>query len=204
MGKKNEKKASHENNLLDIIHDFFEKNNLNLELYNEAGLQYEFALYLKKALPDFIIRLEYPITRVYRPNPGFIKKEMDIYLISPSNEKYLIELKLPKENCGTPKEMYRAIQDVKFAEELKSHGFKSCFCILITERISFWAAPQANEEIYYFFNGKEVNFSSIDCSHLPKFLHKNGDINLNKTYSAKWLEFNDAHNHLWKYFILEI
>ena len=204
MGKKNEKKASHENNLLDIIHDFFEKNNLNLELYNEAGLDHEFALYLKKALPDFIIRLEYPITRVYRPNPGFIKKEMDIYLISPSNEKYLIELKLPKENCGTPKEMYRAIQDVKFAEELKSHGFKSCFCILITERISFWAAPQANEEIYYFFNGKEVNFSSIDCSHLPKFLHKNGDINLNKTYSAKWLEFNDAHNHLWKYFILEI
>ena len=68
----------------------------------------------------------------------------------------------------------------------------------------FQAAPQANEEIYYFFNGKEVKFSSIDCSHLPKFLHKNGDINLNNTYIAKWLEFNDAHNHLWKYFILEI
>ena len=187
-----------------MIHSFFLKNNLNLELYSEAGLQHEFAFFLKNALPDFNIRLEYPITRVYRPNPGFIKKEMDIYLISPSNEKYLIELKLPKENCGTPKEMYRAIQDVKFAEELKSHGFKSCFCILITERISFWAAPQANEEIYYFFNGKKVKFSSIDCSHLPKFLHKNGDINLNNTYIAKWLEFNDAHNHLWKYFILEI
>jgi len=141
MGKKNEKKASHEKNVLDVIHSFFLKNNLNLELYSEAGLQHEFAFFLKNALPDFIIRLEYPITRVYRPNPGFIKKEMDIYLISPSNEKYLIELKLPKENCGTPKEMYRAIQDVKFAEELKSHGFKSCFCILITERISFWAAP---------------------------------------------------------------
>ena len=28
MGKKNEKKASHENNVLDIIHDFFEKNHI--------------------------------------------------------------------------------------------------------------------------------------------------------------------------------
>ena len=30
MGKKNEKKASHENNVLDVIHSFFFKNNLNL------------------------------------------------------------------------------------------------------------------------------------------------------------------------------
>jgi hypothetical protein len=189
---------------IELIADFFNQKQNKLELYSEAGLQYELALYLMHALPDYYIRLEYPITRVYRPNPGFIKKEMDIYLVSPSNEKYLIELKLPKENCGTPKEMYRAIQDVKFAEHLKSEGFKACYCVLITERISFWLAPQANEEIYYLFNGAEVEFKSIDHSHLPKFLHKNGSIDFNHSYKVSWEEFRDSHNCLWKYYILEV
>ena len=190
--------------MLKNINRFFEINNNNLELYGEAGLQHELALYLKKELPDFIIRLEYPITRVYRPNHGFIKKEMDIYLISPTNEKYLIELKLPKENCGTPKEMYRAFQDVKFAEELKKHGFKSCYCLLITERTAFWQAPQANEEIYYLFNGDKVEFKSIDESFLPKFLHNKGNIILTNQYSAIWKEFVDANNCFWKYYVLEV
>ena len=190
--------------MLKIINRFFELNQNNLELYGEAGLQHALALYLKKELPDYIIRLEYPITRVYRPSRVFVKKEMDIYLISPTNEKYLIELKLPKENCGTPKEMYRAIQDVKFAEELKTHGFESCYCLLITERTAFWKAPQANEEIYYLFNGVNVEFKSIDESYLPKFLHKNGEISLTQNYSATWEEFTDANNCLWKYYVLEV
>jgi len=190
--------------MIKIISDFFLLKQLVLELYSEAGLQHELAHYLKNKLPDYIIRLEYPITRVYRPSPGFMKKEMDIYLVSPTNEKYLIELKLPKDNCGTPKEMYHAIQDVKFAEELKLSGFKSCYCLLITERTSFWQAPQAKEEIYYLFNGKSVEFNSIDTSYLPKFLHKNGPIQLKTNYSVIWQEFTDANSCLWKYYILEI
>lgn len=190
--------------MLKIINRFFESNQNKLELYSEAGLQHELAMYLRKELPGYIIRLEYPITRVFRPSKGFVKKEMDIYLVSPTNQKFLIELKVPKENCGTPKEMYRAIQDLKFAEELKMHGFESCYCILITERTAFWQAPQANEEIYYYFNGKQVELKSIDNSHLPKFLHKYGEINLTKTYSATWEKFRDANNCMWKFYILEI
>lgn len=190
--------------MLKIIKRFFESNQNKLELYSEAGLQHELAMYLRKELPGYIIRLEYPITRVFRPSNGFVKKEMDIYLVSPTNQKFLIELKVPKENCGTPKEMYRAIQDVKFAEELKMHGFESCYCILITERSAFWQAPQANEEIYYCFNGKQVELKSIDNSHLPEFLHKNGAIILKMNYSVNWEEFRDANNCMWKFYILEI
>lgn len=190
--------------MLKIIKRFFESNQNILELYSEAGLQHELAMYLRKELPGYIIRLEYPITRVFRPSKGFVKKEMDIYLVSPTNQKFLIELKVPKENCGTPKEMYRAIEDVKFAEELKIHGFESCYCILITERTAFWQAPQANEEIYYCFNGKQVELKSIDNSDLPKFLHKYGEINLTNTYSATWEEFTDVYNFPWKYYMLEL
>lgn len=86
---------------------------------------------------------------------------MDIYLVSPTNEKYLIELKLPKENCGTPKEMYHAIQDVKFAEELKLSGFKSCYCLLITERTSFWQALRQMRKFIIYSMGMLWNLNLL-------------------------------------------
>lgn len=61
--------------MIKIIKQFFETKHNDLELYSEAGLQHELAHYLKHVLPDYIIRLEYPITRVYRPSPGFMKKK---------------------------------------------------------------------------------------------------------------------------------
>lgn len=189
---------------MQLLANFFSAKQNDIELYNEAGLQYELALHLTKELQEYQIRLEYPISRVYQPNSGFVKKEMDIYLTSSSGEKFLIELKLPKQNCAAPQAMYEALKDVKFSEQLKEKGFKNCYSLLITERPSFWAALRANEAIYKLFNGTEVNFESIDSFFLPKFLHKKGSIHLNKTYQVKWNEFRDAHNHFWKYYILEM
>ena len=188
-----------------LLDQFFEQNNSNgYELYNEAGLQHELAIYLRNALPDHYVRLEYPITRVFRPLQPFRKKEMDIYITDNEGRKYLIELKVPRENCGAPKEMFHAIEDVKFAEELRSSGFTSCYCILITERSSFWLAPQADSGIYFRFNGEEVNISSIENTDLPDFLMKKGAISLNQTYIATWNPFQDAHNVQWKYYIMEV
>ena len=77
-----------------LLDHFFENNNANgYEIYNEAGLQHELALYLRNALPDHYVRLEYPITRVFRPLQPFRKKEMDIYITDHEGRKYLIELK---------------------------------------------------------------------------------------------------------------
>jgi hypothetical protein len=36
---------------------------------------------------------------------------MDIYITDKEGRKYLIELKVPRENCGAPKEMFHAIDD---------------------------------------------------------------------------------------------
>lgn len=189
---------------IQLLTNFFNTKQNNIELYNEAGLQYELTLYLTQVLPNYKIRLEYPITRVYQPNSGLVKKEMDIYLTSPTNEKFLIELKLPKAAGGIPKGMYEALRDVKFSEQLKDRGFQGCYSILITECTSFWAAPRANEAIYELFNGAEVEFKSVDCTFLPKFLHKSGPIHLNRLYRAKWNDFRDTDNKLWKYYILAV
>jgi hypothetical protein len=187
-----------------LLEEFFVKRNSNgFEIYNEAGIQHELAIYLRDELPDHRIMLEYPTSKVFCPVRLFQKKEMDIYITHPSGCRILIELKVPRVNCGTPKEMYHAIEDVKFSEELKTNGFKSCYCVLLTERVSFWKAPRAKSGIYFKFNGVEVNINSLVADELPNFLIAKGGIKLNNTYYAPWQTFNDANNVIWKYYILE-
>ncbi len=187
-----------------LLEEFFENRNSNgLEIYNEAGIQHEMAIYLRNELPEYQIRLEYPVTRVFRPVRSFQKKEMDIYITNPSGDKILIELKVPRENCGTPKAMYQALEDVKFAEELRANGFSACYCVLITERVSFWMAPQADSGIYFKFNGDAVNIHSLHVAELPNFLIAKGGIQFNNSYHAPWQQFNDANNTRWKYYLLE-
>jgi hypothetical protein len=187
-----------------LLEEFFVKrNSKGFEIYNEAGIQHELAIYLRDELPDHRIMLEYPTSKVFCPVRLFQKKEMDIYITHPSGYRILIELKVPRENCGTPKEMYHAIEDVKFSEELKTSGFKSCYCVLLTERVSFWMAPRAKSGIYFKFNGDEVNINSLVADELPDFLIAKGGIKLNNTYYAPWQTFNDANNAIWRYYILE-
>lgn len=111
---------------------------------------------------------------------------------------------MPKENCGTPLEMYGAIKDAKFLEQLKQNNIDGCYSILITERQAFWNAHQANAGIYQLFNGLGVNISSIDIPQLPNFLHRKGPIELDNIYQADWNEYIDITNRNWKYYILDI
>lgn len=111
---------------------------------------------------------------------------------------------MPKENCGTPLEMYGAIKDVKFLEQLKQNNIDGCYSILITERQAFWDAHQANAGIYQLFNGIGVNIESIDIPQLPNFLHSKGPMLLQNIYQAEWNEYIDINNGNWKYYILDI
>jgi hypothetical protein len=175
-----------------------------IELYSEFGLQHELAIFLRTNYPDLNVRLEYPTPRIFNPLPQFIKKEIDIYVTTLAGERYVIELKMPKDDCGTPNEMYRAIQDVKFLEQLKQNNIDGCYAILVTQRQAFWQASQANAGIYQFFNGHQVNIQSVDVGHLPNFLHKKGPIALNKNYHGNWNKYTDKNNKNWKYYVLDI
>jgi hypothetical protein len=190
--------------LQSITHFFQSINEQPIELYSEAGLQHELALFLRNNYPDFTVRLEYPTTRIYEPTPSFIKKEIDIYITTKNGEKYVIELKMPKENGGTPKEMYHAIEDVKFLEQLRHHNMDGCYAVLMTKHVAFWQAARANSPIYKIFNGETVNFQTLKNEEFPKFLKKSGEIQLNKTYLANWHSLVDIHNKQWKYYVLEV
>jgi hypothetical protein len=189
--------------LKELLERFFQDRHANgFELYSEAGLQHELALHLRAALPDHSVRLEYPVTRIMHPAPSFQKKVLDIYISGSDGAKYLVELKVPKDNCGTPKEMYRAMEDVLFAEQLAKHGSTACYCILITERSSFGMAPQADSPIYARFNGDHVRLDSIDEGDLPEFLKRSGPLKLAGCHTAPWKAFEDAHGLIWKHYMI--
>ncbi|WP_316787083.1 hypothetical protein [Pedobacter frigiditerrae] len=187
-----------------VIIDFFK--NLEAkqtELYSEAGLQHELAIYLRINHPEFTVKLEYPTTWIY-PNSKLIKKEMDIY-IQRGEDKYLIELKMLKSNSGTPNQLYKTIEDVKFGEQLVELGFTNSYCILISNNPSVWQAKTAKGMIYKMFNGDRINISSIaDLTELQSFLQSNNCIQLSKTYSAGWNKLIDYNNVNWQYYILSI
>lgn len=191
--------------MINRINNFFnEIQQRPIELYSEFGLQLELALFLRTTYPDLIVRLEYPTPKIFNPLPQFIKKEIDIYITTRNGLRYVIELKLPKEDCGAPNEMYRAIQDVKFLEQLRQNNIDGCYAILFTGRQAFWQAPNTNTGIYQFFNGQHVNIQSLDIEHLPNFLQRKGPIFLNNNYQGIWNDYIDINNVNWKYYFLEI
>jgi hypothetical protein len=191
--------------MIDRINAFFQQiQDVPIELYSEFGLQHELAIFLRTNYDDLTVRLEYPTPRIFNPLPQLIKKEIDIYLTTQNGQRYVIELKMPKDNCGTPNEMYRAIEDVKFLEQLRQNNIDECYAILITERQAFWNAPQANAGIYQFFNGQQVSIQSIDIQNLPNFLHRKGPIALDLNYQGDWHDYTDINNSIWKYYVLEI
>ena len=191
--------------MIDRINNFFNAiQQTPIELYSEFGLQHELAIFLRTNYTDLIVRLEYPTPRIFNPLPQFIKKEIDIYVSTLAGQRYVIELKMPKDDSGTPNEMYRAIQDVKFLEQLRQNNIDGCYAILVTERQAFWQAPQANAGIYQFFNGQQVNIQSVEVGHLPNFLHKKGSIELNNNYQGNWNDYTDINNTNWKYYVLDI
>jgi hypothetical protein len=191
--------------MIDRINNFFNViQQTPIELYSEFGLQHELAIFLRSNYPDLTVRLEYPTPRIFNPLPQFVKKEIDIYVTTLTSQKFVIELKMPKDNGGIPKAMHNAIEDVKFLEQLRHNNIDGCYAILITECQAFWLARQSNAGIYQFFNGEQVNIQSVNEGHLPKFLHKMEPIDLNKVYKGKWNNYTDVHNKNWKYYVLEV
>ena len=175
-----------------------------IELYSESGLQHELAIFLRNTFQDLTIKLEYPTSRIFYPLPQLIKKEIDIYVTTQNRQRYVIELKMPKDNGGIPNEMYEAIKDVKFLEQLRHANIDGCYSILATSCVAFWDAPRADAGIYEFFNGQQVTIQSIDTPQLPTFLHPKGQIQLVNNYQTDWHNYTDTLNTNWKYYVLDI
>jgi hypothetical protein len=94
-----------------------------IEIYNEASIQYELAIYLRGILDNgYKIQLERNI-KYFNLYGDYIKKEMDIVIFTPDKkEKQCVELKYPTQG-QYPEQMFSACRDIKFLEQLTKSGF---------------------------------------------------------------------------------
>jgi hypothetical protein len=208
--------------VLKMVKKFFEEKIKDIELYNEAGLQYELALYLGKKLEEAKIFLEYPITNEftaeldsdYEKKTKFVKKEIDIF-IENGGERVVIELKFPRSNAGFPGVIYNAAKDVKFGDQIMKSGRANSFItIFITDHKS--VGNGNTNHIYELFNSPDAKIDpciksiKIDDTY-PKFMQDRKEgrykpIELEKEYSFKWKEIahtdGNSDKKVFQYYII--
>ena len=197
--------------VLKMVKKFFEEKIKDIELYNEAGLQYELALYLRKELEADIL-LEYPVTKLDPKETKpvdfkFTKKEIDIF-IKHENERVLIELKFPRANAGFPAQIYNAVKDVKFGVEAINNDKADRFItIFITDHKS--VGNGNTNHIYELFNSNYpkafIKSIEIDDTY-PKFMQDRKEgrykpIELEKEFDIKWKNL-DHDEGAFQYYII--
>src|SRR5437016_2430831 len=108
-----------------LIRRFFaEVGNPDDTCYNEASLQHELALFLRRVLPEeWRLHIERPASWFREAARELTKKEIDL-VVADSDRAHLvaIELKCPRQGQH-PEQMFKACQDLQFLEELVAAGF---------------------------------------------------------------------------------
>jgi len=139
-------------NLFPILNDFVKEiANNTIEIYNEASIQFELAIFLRNRLDNsFKIQLERNVSFFYSNVKDFLKKEMDIVIFNPDKSiKMCIELKYPRSG-QYPEQMFSACKDVKFLEQLKESGFTACYFMMFAEDSPFYIS-KGGGQIYQLF-----------------------------------------------------
>jgi hypothetical protein len=123
----------------------------SVEIYNEFSLQHEFGIYLRSnAPPYFKVRFERPVGSFRLKPLPYIKKEIDIALVSREDDyKLAVELKFPR-NGQYPEQMFKACQDIGFLEQLVDGGFNGgAFVIAVDDALFF--SGDAKNDLYRCF-----------------------------------------------------
>jgi hypothetical protein len=185
-----------------LITEFVELiENDKVEIYNEASLQYELAIFLRNKYPDYKIQLERNISYFGLDKLEFEKKEMDIIIFKDKNnlkEAIIIELKaIIGQNKDRPVTVFQWIKDLRFLEELKSEGAK-CYSIFFTDEDKFLSGTNNVGDLLKNFRNRKVEGTYYKHQNSKK----NNKITLDKYYSFDWKEIKNDQEL--KYFMIEI
>jgi len=125
-------------NTVSLIQEFIQKIiRKEIEIYNEASIQYELAIFLRNKLPDHKIQLERNVSYFGFAKNNFIKKEIDIVIFNyDKTDKSALEIKFPT-NGQYPEQMFSFCKDIKFLEQLKSKGFSNNVFICFADDANF-------------------------------------------------------------------
>jgi len=178
----------------------------DLELYNEAGLQHELAVFLRNNLPrkEYRILIEPNITYIdpHLDKEQFRKKELDLFIEKKNDRKrYCIELKFPV-NRAFPRRMFQVFEDINFLEELVYEaGFERCYFLMATNLSGFWDGEKS--DIYKYFRSKPNKLKQITEDEILPFI-RNEDryepVEIRGKSSFKWRNLKDGY----RYFLVTV
>ena len=167
---------------VDLIRDFISKIADNqIELYNEASVQYELAMFLREKLPDYKIQLERNIDYFGLEKRNFIKKEIDIVIFDEQKtQKTAIEIKFPT-NGQYPEQMFSFCKDVKFLEQLHDEGFQNNIFLALAINQNFWNDKGNPNTIYEMFRKRKIMEGTIGkpTGSKDEFITLNGSHKIN-------------------------
>lgn len=124
-----------------------------IDIYNEFSLQHELGLFIRAQARDSGYRVQYerPVGFFGLGTAGFVKKEIDISIVSSDgNERIAIELKFPR-NGQHPVQMFKFCQDICFVEQIVAAGFTAGFFIAAVDDPLFYRGSASG--IYSHFRG---------------------------------------------------
>ena len=166
-----------------------------IEIYNEFSLQHEFGIHLRKKFPDLKVQFERNVSYLFKEPSHFIKKEIDIIVISSdrTQKQSAIELKFPR-NGQYPEQMFSFCKDIAFVEQLKKAGFSQTYFLAFADDRLFYEG--ATEGIYAYFRGGRQLTGTIQ----KPTGSKDSSIVISGNYTVSW---EPAGNGL-KYAFVEV
>lgn len=186
-----------------VLYDFLDIiKSGEIEIYNEASLQFELAIYLREKLTNSKILLERNISNLglvkYENGKKIIEKsEIDI-LISDAKKgtHFIIELKAPiNQNQVRPVTIFNLIEDIKFLEELQAHAIPGII-LFITDQLGYMKGNRTTGPLLTDIRKGELSGS---YNKHQKIQDGKEPITLKNKYNPEWKNLGDKLN----YFVLE-
>ncbi len=167
-----------------------------IEIYNEASIQYELAIFLRRNLDDiWKIQLERNIGYFGLDKKQCLKKEMDIVIFTSSKqEKHCIEIKYPTHARHAWK-IFNACKDVRFLEQLIGSGFGTSYFVMFADDPRFYN-DKGDDSIYRMFRKNKM----IKGEVIEPTGYKKQALHFSREYNIDWYT---VKNNL-KYFIIEV
>jgi len=193
-----------------ILEKFFKDPIIDFsKINNEASLQLEIAIYLRKILQDSKVSLEIPVNTLVEKDPknlqkkDYCKKEIDI-VVEHKGVQTVLELKFVRKSAGFPMPIYHAIEDVKFCEQILQHTkTKHFITIFLTDHNCVIKSRKKNiKHIYKMFNDENPIIESFKPENKDTITHmkKLKPIELDNDYPIIWKYLHDKMD--FKYYIL--
>ena len=165
------------------------------EIYNEASIQYELAIFLREVIPNYKIQLERNVSYFELNKKHFLKREIDIVLFNTTKtRKFAIEIKYPLSEV--PIQMYKFCEDIKFLEQLKESGFTDNFFLAITPQSHFWNGRSKKDTIYEKFRKEKELYGTIK----NQIGDSKEEVTLKGRHKINWLTINDST----RYFVMRV